>query len=99
MADRLYCIMEGLGQTTELVENAIKNMDKDVEDIKNYLYELDAMWEGPAHDTYRTDFLNDLNNFSEVLNRYKKLLIFKKTASEEYSKANQTSEDLVNSVG
>ncbi|MBR3307993.1 MAG: hypothetical protein IKI75_12170 [Lachnospiraceae bacterium] len=45
---------------------------------------LDRMWDGPANDTFRAQFMNDKNDMDELFGEIQKVFDSMETAKKEY---------------
>ena len=98
MAEYLKGIMEGIRQTKELNDQCIGKLDKDMELLRQYLTELSAMWEGPAHDIWHNEVMADIENLETIIVDLKKIAAYEGEAHKQYSNANQKSEDLITRI-
>ena len=98
MGDIILCYMKGLNDVREQMDKSIRNIEKAKNDIKKDVAELDAMWEGPAHDIYKKEWQDELAQVEEMLTCLKSISKFEDIAYTDYSKATNKAQALVDSV-
>lgn len=73
-----------LKSDAELVETYIGNMKNKMQNIKNDLAELDAMWDGQASETFKKAFNDDVEALSTLISNLNKLYAYETLAYEKY---------------
>ncbi len=84
MADFVLCYLQGLYNTKEQMELCIKRMEKARDKIRKDVAELDKMWEGPAHDTYREEWKAELSRVDDIIKNLREIIKYEDIAYKEY---------------
>ena len=89
------CIGDGIKTSLDLNRENMQAVDKDVKAIQECLHVLDTYWEGPAHDTFRSEFNESLKNLADLIKRTNEIIDFEELAYTKYMNADEKAADRV----
>lgn len=96
--EMVRCISEGISTTLDMNRENMKAVEKDVQTIKSCLKELTACWEGPAHDTYHSEFNYAMDSLADIIKRSNEILDFEELAYQKYLQADKKASDRVKTL-
>ena len=101
--EMVRCIGDGIGTTIDLNRENMKGIEKDVSTINQCLKELSSYWEGPAHDTFHSEFEDAMASLSEMIKRTNEIIDYEEIAYRNYMNMDRLSatdiRDLWNKLG
>ena len=101
--EMVRCIGDGIGTTIDLNRENMKGIEKDVSTINQCLKELSSYWEGPAHDTFHSEFEDAMASLSEMIKRTNEIIDYEEIAYRDYMNMDRLSaadiRDLWNKLG
>ena len=101
--EMVRCIGDGIGTTIDLNRENMKGIEKDVSTINQCLKELSSYWEGPAHDTFHSEFEDAMASLSEMIKRTNEIIDYEEIAYMNYMNMDRLSaadiRDLWNKLG
>ena len=98
MGEIVLCYLEGLGNTADKFEESIKKLEKYHDSIRKDVTDLDAMWEGPAHEQFKRDWNTCLAEYKNLIDQYKRLLEYERKAYSEYVKATDRADEIIKNL-
>ena len=78
----------------EKVAESIHSMTTEVGKLENAYHALDAMWDGPASEVFKSVYEHDIEELKEAIKALEKYNVFENGAREKYD----TCESEVNSI-
>ena len=80
------------------IGSSIQKINKSLINLKNDFTKLDAMWDGPASEAFKTAYNNDIAALNKVIENLKKLNGFETNAREKYDSCEQKVQSIVSSI-
>ena len=90
--------MSLLQNTVTTMQEQVARLRGDMDDIFNQIQELDRMWDGPANDTFRAQFLQDRQEMQEICNELQKMNDCLVYAKNEYNTCENNINGIVTSI-
>lgn len=87
-----------LGTDAAQVLSLINNMERQLNNMKSNVDQLNGMWEGPAKQAFTQAFENDRSFAEAILKELKSLQGFETQAKDKYEKCEQQVSSLVDSI-
>ncbi len=87
--EMVRCIGDGIKTTIDLNRENMKGIEKDVQTINQCLKELSTYWEGPAHDTFHSEFEDAMASLSEMIKRTNEIIDYEELAYTKYMDADK----------
>lgn len=84
-----------LNSDAEAVGRSIAQMSVRLKELQDNLVKLDSMWDGPAGNTFKEAFREDVKALESVIKNLQKISEFEKTAGNKYEKCEREVSELV----
>lgn len=84
-----------LNTDAESVGQSVAQMSTKWRELKENLVKLDSMWDGPASETFKKAFREDIQALESVIKNLQKISEFEKMAEGKYEKCERTVADIV----
>lgn len=89
MADRIKINTSRLGTDAQRVSGCIRNLSKEMENMKNSIAQLDRMWDGPGSEAFKQAFETDRRAFEEIIKNLESIHDYETNAKVQYEKCEQ----------
>ena len=89
--DTLQSDINEMRNLLKFLQNKLKNMNGKVT-------ELNAMWEGPAHEAFSREFQKDCQDMQELLKAVGELIEHMQYADREYISCENTIHSIINTI-
>ena len=86
MADYIEVDISALDQDVKDLAETLEMVRKDMNDMFGAIKELDAMWEGPAHDVFALQFEADRQVFNNLCDTVDSIIDSMDNAKSDYRK-------------
>ena len=67
------------------IEKSISEMKKQMQALQRQSAILDSMWDGPASEAFKKEFITDMKAFSTILNNLHRISNYETLAKKKYS--------------
>lgn len=84
-----------LNTDAEAVGRSVAQMSAKLKELQDNLVKLDNMWDGPAGNTFKEAFREDVKALESVIKNLQKISEFEKTAGSKYEKCEREVSELV----
>lgn len=98
MSDYIEVNIRTLEQDVKEMENTLKLVRNDMNDMFNSVKELDTMWDGPANQAFNQQFQTDKQVFEELCAAVDEIIDSMKNAKESYSKCEAEVSEEINRI-
>lgn len=98
MANQIAVDTRKLGNDADDVGTYIKNIKKQIEDMKTSVSELDAMWDGPSSEAFRKTFNKDMKAMEDVIEGLEDLKKYEDQAKKKYEKCEDKVAELISEI-
>ncbi len=85
---------DNLHSDVDELEDGLRSLQEKTKGMSEKVAELNAMWEGAAHDTFSGEFQKDCGNMQELLKEVEKLIGHMRYAERQYISC----EDAISSI-
>ena len=90
--------LERFRSDIDAFEKACKSIDDNYKNMFEEIRALDAMWEGPTHDAFVRQVVQDSESMEEIVEYLKEILEDLRYAHKEYTGCERQVSDIVNSL-
>lgn len=80
------------------IKGYLKSIETGIADLKGHNAALDAMWDGPSSEAFKTAFAEDIAALEQIVKSITSLNEYEDNAREKYDKCEQKVADLVNQI-
>ncbi len=98
MIDKIRIDTVRLGTDADRADGYIKNISREISNMKNSVSQLDSMWDGPASDAFKKAFADDMNAAAAIMKNLESLHTYETNAKAEYEKCERRVSSLVSEI-
>ena len=95
MAEKIVVNTTRLGNDAESVGTYIANIKQQVEEMKNSVSELDAMWDGPSSEAFKKAFQQDMKAMKTIIEGLEDIKKYENTAKTKYEQCERKVSTLI----
>lgn len=89
---------DSLHQTQQNLQEKLKKIQKEIEQIATDMETLNAMWTGEAHDAFVQSAESDIQYLTSVCDQIQGIINYEGNAVKEYNRCEQQVSDLISRI-
>lgn len=89
---------DNLRSDVDELETGLKSLQQKTKDMSEKVGELNAMWEGAAHDAFSGEFQKDCRDMEELLKEVGKLIEHMRYAEKQYISCEDTISSIISKI-
>lgn len=98
MASKIKINTNSLKADASSIGSSIQKINKSLTNLQSDMAKLDAMWDGPASESFKIAYKSDISALNTVISNLKKLNNFENTARTKYDSCEQKVGSIVSSI-
>lgn len=98
MSAKIKINTNSLKSDVSSISSSIQAMSKSLAILQSELQKLDGMWDGPASETFKAAYMNDISALNTVISNLKKLNSFESRARERYDSCEQKVSGIISGI-
>ncbi len=98
MVSKIRINTNRLKTDAERMNGYIKEIKKEIEDMKRSVSELDAMWDGTSSEAFKKAFLDDMNAIANVIKNLEGIHAYETNAKTEYENCEKSVFSLISEI-
>lgn len=98
MVSKIRINTNRLKTDAERMNGYIKQIKKEIEDMKRSVSELDAMWDGTSSEAFKKAFLDDMNAMANVIKNLESIHAYETNAKTEYENCEKNVSALISEI-
>lgn len=97
-SDKIKINTGSLKSDAETIRANIAEMKKLMTDLQNSLTQLDAMWDGPTSESFKSVFHSDVNALDRVISYLNEINKFEDKAKADYEKCERHVGEIISAI-
>ena len=97
-SDKIKINTGSLKSDAETIRANIAEMKKLMTDLQNSLTQLDAMWDGPTSEAFKSVFHSDVNALDRVISYLNEINKFEDKAKADYEKCERYVGEIISAI-
>jgi uncharacterized protein YukE len=98
MSEHIKVNTDRLQGDADFINARITKIEKLVDQLNDHKIALDAMWDGPSSEAFKSTFDKDISELKEVIKLLKKLNDYEGFAKGEYDTCERKVSDLIDQI-
>lgn len=98
MADIIKCNTGTLKTDSQSVEKYVKDIKKEIGEMKADVKTMNSMWDGAANDAFNKAFNSDIDELYDLCDKIMSIYYYEENAVSEYNKCEKKVADLVSAI-